>query len=165
MKLPAGAVTGAILGVLFMGAALLAMPSEKGDKLTPLVVKPIAMMPAPVPEVVPIVAPAPEAPPVAAAPPPSTEPPPAKPGLHPRPYDKALPAKVAPGLPQQPPPVVTPPPQPKPAAAAPSKPSAWQCFKLRQAANGMTPAEQQDYAAKFMTAAQRETAKACLGTK
>jgi hypothetical protein len=29
----------------------------------------------------------------------------------------------------------------------------------------MTPAEQQDYAAKYMTPAQREAAKACLGTK
>jgi len=163
MKLPAGAGTGAMIGVLVMAAALFAVPSEKGDKLTPITVKPIAMVPAPE---APIAAPAPEAPPVAEAPAPSSEPPPAKPGLHPRPHDKALPAKVSPSaLPPQPAPVVTPLVQPKPAAAPAAKPSAWQCFKLRQAANGMTPEEQVAYGDKYLTPAQRATAKACLGTK
>jgi len=162
MKLPAGAVTGAINGVLFTAALIFALPSRKSDdQMKAAPVKPIAMVPAPAPESAPIAASAPEAPPPAVAPLPSSEPPPAKPDLHPRPHDKSLPAKVAP--PAQPAPVVTAA-QPK-AAAAPGKPSSWQCFKVRQAANGMTPAEQQEYAAKYMTAAQRETAKACLGTK
>lgn len=164
MKLPAGAGTGAILGVLFMAAMLFAVPGGKSDKLQPIAVKPIAMVPAPAPEP-PVLAPAPEPPPIAAATPPSIEPPPAKPGLHPRPHDKSPPVKTPPpALPPQPPPVVTLPAQPKP-AAAPAKPSAWQCFKLRQMATGMTPAEQQDYAAKYLTPAERAAAKTCLGTK
>jgi hypothetical protein len=162
MNLPAGAVTGAIIGVLCTAALLFVVPDGggKSDQMKSVPVKPIAMVPAPAPEPSPIASPAPEAPPPAVAPLPSSEPPPAKPNLHPRPHDKSLPVKSPPALPPQPPPVAAPPAERKPAAAA-AKPSAWQCFKLRQEANGMTAAEQQDYAAKYLTPAQREAAKAC----